>query len=112
MDISPEQARSFESDAVAATSSMQKLIDAAAQARSTIRSTALRTFVEAAKVDHLIYKVLSGLSQKSADDFSSHTACRLGKWYYEGDGRGQEKSGCRHGNGMNYHHAHESPHRR
>ncbi len=92
MDISPEQAHSFESDAVAATSTMQKLINAAAEARSTIRGTALRTFVEVAKVDHLIYKmevykVLIGLSQRSPDDFASHTACRLGKWYYEGDGR-------------------------
>ncbi|MBZ0092258.1 MAG: CZB domain-containing protein, partial [Sulfuricellaceae bacterium] len=31
--------------------------------------------------------VLMGLSEKHADDFASHTACRLGKWYYEGDGR-------------------------
>jgi hypothetical protein len=28
-----------------------------------------------------------GLSDKTADDFASHTACRLGKWYYEGEGR-------------------------
>ena len=92
MEISPEQAAAFESDAVAATGTMQTLIAAAGQARSTIRGTALRTFVEVAKVDHLIYKmevykVLMGRSQKSADDFASHTACRLGKWYYEGDGR-------------------------
>ncbi|MBK7767482.1 MAG: CZB domain-containing protein [Sulfuritalea sp.] len=92
MEISPAQAVAFESDAVAATSTMQALINAAGQARSTIRGTALRTFVEVAKVDHLIYKlevykVLTGLSQKSADDFASHTTCRLGKWYYEGDGR-------------------------
>ncbi|MCC2868753.1 MAG: CZB domain-containing protein [Candidatus Accumulibacter phosphatis] len=43
-------------------------------------------------MDHLIYKleiykVMIGLSQKQAGDFSSHTSCRLGKWYYEGDGR-------------------------
>ena len=92
MEISPAQAAAFESDAVTATSTMQAMIDAAGQARSTIRGTALRTFVEVAKVDHLIYKmevykVLMGRSQKTADDFASHTTCRLGKWYYEGDGR-------------------------
>ena len=28
-----------------------------------------------------------GASGKSAEDFSSHTTCRLGKWYYQGEGR-------------------------
>ncbi|MGQ9861815.1 MAG: CZB domain-containing protein [Thiobacillaceae bacterium] len=57
-----------------------------------IAASSLRSFVELAKVDHLIYKfeiyrVLFGLSDKQADAFVSHTACRLGKWYYEGEGR-------------------------
>jgi len=57
----------------------------------TIAASALRSFVETAKVDHLvfkmeIYKVFLGLSDKTEDDFASHTHCRLGKWYYEGDG--------------------------
>ena len=92
MEITPEQSAAFESDAQTATSTMQALIDTSGNARSAIRGTALRTFVEVAKIDHLIYKleiykVMMGLSQKTADDFASHTACRLGKWYYEGDGR-------------------------
>jgi hypothetical protein len=92
MEVTPEQSAAFESDATAATSTMQSLIDTAGRTRGAIRGTALRTFVEVAKVDHLIYKleiykVLMGLSPKTADDFASHTACRLGKWYYEGDGR-------------------------
>lgn len=92
MEISPEQASAFQADALAATSKMESLTALAEEARTTIRATALRTFVEVAKVDHLIYKleiykVMIGLSQKQAEDFSSHTACRLGKWYYEGDGR-------------------------
>ena len=28
-----------------------------------------------------------GVSEKSGGDFASHTGCRLGKWYYEGDGK-------------------------
>jgi hypothetical protein len=27
------------------------------------------------------------VSEKRAGDFASHTGCRLGKWYYEGEGR-------------------------
>ncbi|WP_420856658.1 CZB domain-containing protein [Sulfuritortus calidifontis] len=58
----------------------------------TIAATALRSFVETAKVDHLvfkleIYKVIMGISEKKADEFAVHTQCRLGKWYYEGDGK-------------------------
>jgi hypothetical protein len=58
----------------------------------TIAAVALRSFVETAKFDHLvykfeIYKVFLGVSGKKVEDFASHTACRLGKWYYEGDGR-------------------------
>ncbi|WP_408003399.1 CZB domain-containing protein [Pseudothauera rhizosphaerae] len=57
-----------------------------------VSSVALASFVETAKIDHLvykmeIYKVLMGLSQKGESDFASHLHCRLGKWYYEGDGR-------------------------
>lgn len=91
IEITPENINKYAQDALDARSSMQILLDISNHTRSTIRSSALRTFVEVAKIDHLIYKmeiykVLMGLSQKSVDDFASHTACRLGKWYYEGDG--------------------------
>lgn len=57
-----------------------------------VRCSALRSFIEVAKIDHLVYKfevyrVLMGVSQKRAEDFAAHTHCRLGKWYYEGEGR-------------------------
>ncbi|HJW25047.1 MAG TPA: methyl-accepting chemotaxis protein [Rhodocyclaceae bacterium] len=91
-EIRPEQAAKYERDAELAHAKMEGMQESSEQARQTIRGTALRTFVELAKLDHLIYKkevykVLMGVSEKTAADFSSHTACRLGKWYYEGDGR-------------------------
>ncbi|MCE5180630.1 MAG: CZB domain-containing protein [Betaproteobacteria bacterium] len=60
--------------------------------KNAIAASALRSFVETAKVDHLIfkfeiYKVFMGLSARTPSDFASHTSCRLGKWYYEGDGK-------------------------
>ena len=71
---------------------MQELHTVSEKLEHVIVTSSLRTFVEVAKVDHLIYKaeiykVFMGLSNKNATDFSSHTACRLGKWYYEGDGK-------------------------
>ena len=71
---------------------MDELIRLSDVNRAMIRATALRSFVEVAKVDHLvykmeIYKVLMGLSDKQPVNFASHHECRLGKWYYQGDGR-------------------------
>jgi len=91
-EVSPEQSAKYEADAELAHSKMEGMQVISEQARNTIRGTALRTFVELAKLDHLIFKkevhkVLMGVSEKAAGDFASHTACRLGKWLTEGDGR-------------------------
>ena len=52
----------------------------------------MRSFIEVAKIDHIlykfeIYKVFMGISDRTADSFASHTECRLGKWYFEGEGK-------------------------
>ncbi|MFW5447258.1 MAG: CZB domain-containing protein [Methylophagaceae bacterium] len=56
-----------------------------------ISTSALHSFVEIAKFDHIVwkyevYRVMMGLSEKKPDELSVHTQCRLGKWYYEGEG--------------------------
>jgi RNA-splicing ligase RtcB len=91
IEISPEQAINFCEDATRADAAMNELLKIAENNRATIRFRALRSFVEVAKIDHLIYKmeiykVLMGLSEKKPEDFASHHECRLGKWYYQGDG--------------------------
>jgi hypothetical protein len=91
-EVTPEQSAKYEADAELAHSKMENLYLISEQGRATIRGTALRTFVELAKLDHLIFKkevhkVLMGVSEKTAGDFASHTACRLGKWLNEGDGK-------------------------
>ena len=91
IEISPEQAVEFSEDAARADAAMNELLAIAENNRATIRFRALRSFVEVAKIDHLIfkmeiYKVMMGLSDKKPENFSSHHECRLGKWYYQGDG--------------------------
>jgi hypothetical protein len=71
---------------------MKHLLDLSHQMEGTISAAALRSFVEVAKIDHIlykfeIYKVFMGISERNADNFSAHTACRLGKWYFEGEGK-------------------------
>ncbi len=85
------QAVNFSEQGAGATASMQAMLDLSQRMEGAIAASALRSFVELAKVDHLIfkfeiYRVLFGLSDKQPDAFASHTACRLGKWYYEGEG--------------------------
>jgi len=49
------------------------------------------SFLQTVKLDHVVWKsevyaLYMELSAKSIEDFADHTKCRLGKWFYEGDG--------------------------
>jgi hypothetical protein len=90
--VDPDEMSAMRADGMSAFKGIGDLVDITRQMTTTIAATALRSFVETAKTDHLVYKmeiyrVFLGLSDKGPDDFASHNACRLGKWYYEGDGR-------------------------
>ncbi len=92
IDVSPQLAAKYADDAANASASIQSLQDLSETTRSVIRSATLRTFAELAKLDHIIfkfgvYKVLMGQSDKKPQEFAAHTACRLGQWYFEGDGK-------------------------
>ncbi len=74
------------------TDVIMSLLGLSQKMEGTISAGALRGFVELAKLDHLVYKfniyrVIMGQSNKSEADFADHHQCRLGKWYYEGDGK-------------------------
>ncbi|MGD0962114.1 MAG: methyl-accepting chemotaxis protein [Methylomonas sp.] len=86
-----EQARSSSDDGQRATGAMKELLSFSEKMEQVVAASALRSFCELAKLDHLIFKfevymVLFNLSKKSVHDFTNHTQCRLGKWYYEGEG--------------------------
>ncbi|MCB0422130.1 MAG: CZB domain-containing protein [Bdellovibrionales bacterium] len=57
---------------------------------SRIYGTNDRIFMSLAKLDHILWKVntyLSVIEGKEVFQFVDHHNCRLGKWYYEGDGK-------------------------
>ena len=92
VEVSPELADKYAADSNYANASIQNLQDLSESTRGVIRKTSLRTFAEVAKLDHIIfkfdiYKVLMEISDKKAEDLVSHLNCRLGKWYFEGDGK-------------------------
>ena len=91
-DVNPEEMSAIQGEGQSAFANIDELSKVSHHLTNTLAATALRSFVETAKTDHLVfkqevYRVFLGVSDKQAEDFSSHTACRLGKWYYEGDGR-------------------------
>ena len=87
-----DKSEAFSEEVQAVMHSMKHLLDLSNRMEGTISAAALRSFVEVAKIDHIlykfeIYKVFMGISEKTVDGFSPHTECRLGKWYYDGEGR-------------------------
>jgi len=74
------------------TEDMNSLVSASHLILDTVKATASRSFVELVKFDHLVfkfevYKVFLGASDKKPEDLVSSSSCRLGKWYYQGEGR-------------------------
>ncbi|MEE4246273.1 MAG: methyl-accepting chemotaxis protein [Kangiellaceae bacterium] len=68
---------------------MSSMADSMADAIST---ASLSTFIQTVKLDHLVWKVeiyraIRQENSKTEADFADHHQCRLGKWYYEGDGK-------------------------
>ena len=63
-----------------------------------INSMTDQVFMSLAKVDHLLWKINTYLSinnREPAFEFVDHHNCRLGKWYYEGEGK-EFFSNCEH----------------
>ncbi len=59
------------------------------QTFSHISGVTDRVFMSLAKLDHVLWKIntyYSAVTQKEQFTFVSHHNCRLGKWYYEGEG--------------------------
>ena len=92
METLAQAASQFSERGQRATEDMKRLMDLSSNMEGVIAGSAAKSFVEVAKIDHIVFKfriylALFGLIDMRAQDVSSHTACRLGKWYYEGEGR-------------------------
>jgi len=72
-------------------STTQKIVSLSQQMYGVITESTDAGFIQTVKMDHIVwklevYKVMLGLSNKTMGDFADHTMCRLGKWYYQGEG--------------------------
>ena len=91
-EVNPEEMATIAQESTSAFANIDSLSQTSQNLTNKLAATALRSFVETAKTDHLvfkqeIYRVFLGVSDKNPGDFASHKSCRLGKWYYEGDGK-------------------------
>ena len=75
-------------------SSIEEMTEVSTSMYDTIVRTAHASFLQSVKMDHLVWKqevylCLRAELDRSVDEFSDHTNCRLGQWYYEGEGSHQ-----------------------
>ena len=71
--------------------SVTQLIDNSKHLHVTLSNSATSSFIHTVKLDHIIWKndvyaSCAGLNSASADDLSSARECRLGQWYFHGEG--------------------------
>jgi len=83
------------SDITTSTASIEntanKIVNLSQHMYSVITNSTADSFIQTVKMDHVVwkfevYQVILGMSDKSAQNFADHSMCRLGKWYYEGEG--------------------------
>ncbi|QDX82935.1 chemotaxis protein [Denitratisoma sp. DHT3] len=94
IDIGAGNAASHSAESEEAMLSMQRLLGLSRQMQETISSSSRLANAELANIEELtlkleVYKVLLGLSDLGPDDLPDETSCRLGRWYYEGEGKAE-----------------------
>jgi len=91
-----EELSQYSEEIVAKNSSLKSSYDLLLQSSKamsgTINRASVENFVQTVKLDHVVWKsevyaVIFDRSSKTADQLSDHTNCRLGEWYYHGDGK-------------------------
>jgi hypothetical protein len=92
MEAGAQDASRFSSESEAAMHGMQRLLELSHKMEVAIESSAVLSNIELANIEELtikleVYKVFMGLSQVLPEDLPDHTECRLGAWYYAGEGK-------------------------
>jgi methyl-accepting chemotaxis protein len=69
----------------------ENIVSVSQQMYSVISNSTADAFIQTVKMDHVVwklevYQVMLGMSDKKAEDFADHHNCRLGQWYFTGEG--------------------------
>lgn len=70
---------------------VHQVVDLSNRMNAVISGSAADTFIETVKLDHInwknaVYEAIIGNKLEHFTDLADHTACRLGNWYYTGEG--------------------------
>jgi len=89
-----EEMESLSTEAESARDRLLTLIDLASASSEAMGNAALLSEIELANLEELeikltVYQILAGLSDRTVDSLPSEIECRLGQWYYKGDGNEQ-----------------------
>lgn len=92
MEAGAQDASRFSSESETAMHGMQRLLELSHKMEVAIESSAVLSYIELANIEELtikleVYKVFMGLSHVAPEDLPDHTECRLGAWYYAGEGK-------------------------
>ncbi|WP_348731955.1 methyl-accepting chemotaxis protein [Rheinheimera texasensis] len=89
-----EQSRHSANDVATSSSQIgavvEQVINTSSHMQSVINQSATMAFLNTVKLDHAVWKhqVYQLIQQQRfADTVNAHTECRLGKWYFEGEGK-------------------------
>ena len=87
-----EQSNGIHANSDSIENTANRIVTLSKQMYEVITHSSLESFIQTVKMDHVVwklevYQMLQGMNNKSAEDFADHTSCRLGKWYYEGEGK-------------------------
>ncbi len=91
MDALTAHSREYSAEGQQTAVVISSLLGLSENMDKALATTTLRSFCEQAKIDHIAYKsrvynAVLGITQEGESDFSDHTACNLGHWYYQGSG--------------------------
>lgn len=87
-----EKSRDVRTNSETIQSTTTQIVSLSKQMYSVITGSTDDAFIQTVKMDHIVwklevYKVVFGISNKEIESFADHSMCRLGKWYYEGEGK-------------------------
>jgi len=92
MEVGAEDASRYSIESESAVHGMKRLLSLSHQMEHAIANAALLANVELANIEELslkleVYKVFMGESRIRPEDLPDYTVCRLGQWYYDGEGK-------------------------
>ncbi len=90
VDVHRQGAEDISSSSLQIDGVVEEVLNGAVEMQAVINHSAASQFLNTVKLDHLVWKnqVYHAIHTATYDEsVSDHTSCRLGKWYYQGEGK-------------------------